>query len=215
MKKYQYILFDMDGTLVDSEPGILDYLKETLKTLGVEKYEANYLRKFLGPPLKDSFLAYFNMEESEAEAAVKIFRSHYSNEGMYKSKLYKGIKETLAFLSGKYDLFIATSKPTPYTEIIAKELGIHQYFRGIAGSNLDNSRGKKEEVIQYILDEFSILDKSQSLMIGDKAQDLIGARKCEIDGAGVSYGYGTMEELSSQEPMIIFDSPEEIIEYLE
>lgn len=146
MKKYQYILFDMDGTLVDSEPGILDSLKETLKTLGVEKYEANYLRKFLGPPLKDSFLAYFNMEESEAEAAVKIFRSHYSNEGMYKSKLYKGIKETLAFLSGKYDLFIATSKPTPYTEIIAKELGIHQYFRGIAGSNLDNSRGKKRKL---------------------------------------------------------------------
>ena len=63
MKKYQYILFDMDGTLVDSEPGILDSLKETLKTLGVEKYEANYLRKFLGPPLKDSFLVYFNMEE--------------------------------------------------------------------------------------------------------------------------------------------------------
>lgn len=59
---------------------------------------------FLALPLKDSFLAYFNMEESEAEAAVKIFRSHYSNEGMYKSKLYKGIKETLAFLSGKYDL---------------------------------------------------------------------------------------------------------------
>lgn len=214
MKKYQYILFDMDGTLVDSEPGILDSLKETLKILEVEKYDADYLRKFLGPPLKESFIAYFNMEESEAEAAVKIFRRHYSNEGMYKSKLYKGIEETLAHLFGKYTLFIATSKPTPYTEVITKELGIYQYFRGIAGSNLDNSRGKKEEVIQYLLDEFSIRDKSQSLMIGDKAQDLIGARKCGIDAAGVSYGYGTMEELSSQEPIIIFHSPEEIIEYL-
>lgn len=214
MKKYQYILFDMDGTLIDSEPGILASLKETLKILGIEKYDANYLRKFLGPPLKESFMSYLHMEESEAEAAVKIFRDRYSNEGIHKSKLYEGIKEILVYLFGKYNLFIATSKPTPYTEVIAKELDIHQYFRGIVGSNLDNSRGKKGEVIQYILDKFFILDKSQSLMIGDKAQDLIGARECGIDAAGVSYGYGTIEELSSQKPVIIFDSPEEIIEYL-
>lgn len=215
MKEYQNILFDMDGTLVDSEPGILESLRYTLDILKIKSCKDETLQKFLGPPLKNSFQSYLHMNECEANEAVKIFRQYYSTKGMYKGKLYKNIVKVLEELYGKYDLFIATSKPTLYTVSIAKRLGISQYFEGIVGSNLDNSRSKKEEVIQYLLKEFSLKDKTKILMIGDKAQDIVGARCCGIDAIGVSYGYGTIKELMEQKPLAILNMPEQLINFLE
>lgn len=212
MSNYKHILFDMDGTLVDSEGGIIESLLYTLEVLNYGTLEESEVRKFLGPPLNKSFQDNCNMTEGEAEEAVKIFRSYYQEKGVYNAKLYDGVKEALEDLSKKEILlYIATSKPTVYAQKIAKNLGITEYFRDIVGSNLDNTRSDKAEVIQYILDTYELKEKEKVLMVGDKSHDLIGARKCGIASMGVTYGYGTTKELEQEKPLHIIQNIHELI----
>lgn len=215
MSNFKYLLFDMDGTLIDSEPGIIESLLYTFDQIGIKSIPVEVTRQFLGPPLKNSFMNLLNMDEQQALEAVKIYRQYYSDKGMYKATIYKEITELLEDLAGKYELFVATSKPTVYAEEILRHLGIEKFFKGVAGSNLDNSRGKKEEIIQYILNSNNITDLESVLMIGDKSHDIIGAYQCGIKALGVTYGYGTVEELRQQKPIKILNRPSEISKFLE
>ncbi|HJC90846.1 MAG TPA: HAD-IA family hydrolase [Candidatus Mediterraneibacter excrementigallinarum] len=215
MKKYQNILFDMDGTLIDSQNGIMESIIHTLKILEINEADMDKLRSFIGPPLKKAFVDAYNMSENDADNAVEIFREYYKEKGIYNVELYTGIESMLNTLKESgYHLFIATSKPTDFTEKIVSYLNIDQYFRGIAGSNLDNTRSKKSEVIQYLLDTYQMDNKDEILMIGDKSQDIRGACQCGISAVAVSYGYGTENELLQSKPLYIADSPEDLTLYI-
>lgn len=213
---YKYLLFDLDGTLVDTSEGILKSAQFALREMGIEEPDINRLKHFIGPPLKDTFINMYRMSDLKAVEATAAFRRYYNQEGKFQCRLYDGITDMLHKLKESgYSLFVATSKPTVFSRDILKFLNIECYFEGIVGSNLDNTRSKKVEIIQYILTEYGIEDKSQVVMIGDKSHDLIGAVQAGVSGVGVSFGFGTKEELCSVSHRIIVDSAEELFEYLE
>lgn len=210
----KYLLFDLDGTIADTEEGILSSVKYALKELKIDEPDINHLKQFIGPPLKSTFQLLYDLDDEVADYATKIFREYYAKDGKYQCKLYDGMLETLQLLKDRgYVLFIATSKPTVFAVDIAKHLGISSFFEEIVGSNLDNTRSKKADIIQYILDKYNIKEKNAVVMIGDKSHDLIGATQCDIKGVGVTFGYGTKEELESCQYEVLVDSPEELVSY--
>ena len=207
MGQYKYILFDMDGTLVDSAPGILEAVRYAQEKLHLPVLEDDALRAFLGPPLKVSFQTVYGMEEEAAGKAAQVFREYYSVAGMFHGELYPGVGGTLSILKRRgYSLYIATSKPTIYAKRIAERLGIDRYFTDIVGSNLDNTRGGKQEIIQYIMDGLPAEESESFLMVGDKSHDIAGAAACGIRAIGVSYGFGSLVELENARTVYVIDT---------
>ena len=211
----KYVLFDLDGTLVDTSEGILQSISMALNELGVDNIDTEKMKCFIGPPLKTAFIEYCCMSPEQAAEATKVFRKFYNESGKYVCKLYDGITETLSMLKENgYVVAVATSKPTVFAVDILRFLHIDHYFDEIVGSNLDNTRSSKHEVIQYILDKYQIQDLDQVVMIGDKAQDLIGAETCGVHGIGVTYGFGSCEELSSVKSRVVLPMPNAVYNYI-
>lgn len=211
----KYVLFDLDGTLVDTSEGILDSIRLAAKELGIEKIDVDNMKCFIGPPLKDAFMEFCGMNPEQAADATKIFRKYYDQGGKFGCTLYPHMAETLASLKQSgYVLFVATSKPTVFAIDILHYLNIGQYFEEIVGSNLDNTRSTKCEVIAYILEKYQIRDLNQVVMVGDKSQDLIGANCCGIHGIGVTYGFGSYEELVNVKHDALLTTPHEICDCL-
>lgn len=210
MKNYQNILFDLDGTLIDSKEGIVNSVKYALShfSISVEKDEELY--KFIGPPLRESFSKYYGFNENDTELAVTKYREFFSKEGMFQNALYKGILELLgSLINAKKNLIIATSKAEIYTKQILKNLKIDKYFSFICGSTLDGSRSTKGQIIQYILKTNNLLCDN-CVMIGDKSHDILGARESNMDSIGVLYGYGSYEELKEANATYIIKDVKEL-----
>ena len=208
------VLFDLDGTLADTSGGILDSIAKAAAVLGLPAGDEAEMKKFIGPPLKPAFMAHYGLDEEAATEAVRVFRGFYAETGKYICELYGGIADMLQQLKAAgYRLFVATSKPTVFAEEILKRLGVDGYFEAIVGSNLDNTRGAKHEVIDYILQSYGV-DPAASVMIGDKAQDLIGAARCGLAGIGITFGYGSREELAAEPHVALLDTPADIVTFL-
>lgn len=211
---YRNLLFDLDGTLADTKEGILLSLRYGLEKMGIRETDEAVLRSFIGPPLKEAFMEHYGMSEQEALATLAHYRVCYSGGGMYRCRLYPGMEEVLRRLSREgYGLYVATSKPDRFAAQILGHLGVANLFREIAGSLLNNTRTKKQEVIRYLLEKYPELPGS-ALMIGDKAQDLRGAAACGIPAAGVLYGYGGINELAGEPNVILVNTPEELYGFL-
>lgn len=211
---FRHLFFDLDGTLADTEEGIILSLRYALEKMGHPDVDDKVLHSFIGPPLKDAFMGHFGMSEQEALTTLAHYREYYSGGGLYRCRLFPGVEALLQRLSGEgYGLFVATSKPEVYAKKILDHLGVAGLFREIAGSLLDNTRTKKHEVIQYLLDKYPET-KGDALMIGDKTQDLVGAAKCGIPAVGVLYGYGSREELSGEKSAALVPSPEELYRFI-
>lgn len=193
---YSTILFDLDGTLTDSSSGIINSILYSLNKMGIKGTDTDKLKKFLGPPLVDSFMDYCGFSREKAETAVEYYREYFSTKGLLENTVYNGIPELLSSLKklGK-TLIVATSKPEPFTNRILEHFDLTKYFDFIAGSNMDNTRCKKAEVISYALNSCHITDLSDTVMIGDREHDIIGAKTVGISSIGVLYGYGSYEEL--------------------
>ncbi len=198
MKKYSTILFDLDGTLTDSSQGIINSIIYALKKYDINDYDMSLLKKFLGPPLHESFAKYFGFDKEKSLQAVEFYREYFSTKGLLENEVYCGITDLLQTLkeSGK-TLILATSKPQPFTDRIMELFDLAKYFDFIAGSNMDTTRSKKAEVIEYALSKCNITDKSSVVMVGDRAEDMIGAKTVGIDSIGVEYGYGSFDELKN------------------
>ena len=198
MKNYQYILFDLGGTLTNSQLGITTCVAYALESFGIHTENPEELRKFIGPPLKESFVKYYNMTDGEGDRAVEKYRERFATVGLYENEVYAGIPELLQKLKAQgKTLLVATSKPTVYSDKILEHFGLKEYFSYIAGSELDGTRVNKAEVIQYALEQMKITESEKIVMIGDKEHDMIGAGICGVDSIGVLYGFGEREELEN------------------
>lgn len=212
VKNYRFLLFDMDGTLADTSEGVYAGLDYAIQKLCLRQLSESEKHMFLGPPLKTTFIRVYSMTEKEAEQATAAFREYYSRDGVLQCSPYPGIRETLEQLyQSDYKLFVATSKPTPFAEAIVKKFCLNGIFAAVIGSNLDNTRSKKAEIIQYILDNYCEQEKRYCLMVGDTKNDIDGANECSIDSAGVLYGFGTREELIISNATYIITTPSELL----
>ena len=212
---YNYILFDLDGTLTDPGRGITNSVAYALEKFGVSVSDKKELYKLIGPPLTDSFEKYYGFSKEDALIAVEYYREYFKPKGIYENEIYSGVPELLKSLkeSGK-TVILATSKPEIFAIEILKYFGIDEYFDFVAGATLDKSRTKKGDVIAYALNSCNITDKSDCLMVGDREQDIKGAIANGIDSLGVLYGYGDFEELSNAGATYIAKTVDEIIKYV-
>ncbi len=215
MKSYSTILFDLDGTLSDSSQGIINSIIYALEKYDVNDYDMPLLKKFLGPPLHESFEKIMGFDKEKSLQAVKLYREYFSSKGLFENEIYGGVSDLLQNLkeNGKA-LIVATSKPQPFTDRIMEHFNLAKYFDFIAGSNMDTTRSKKAEVIEYALSECNIKDKSKVVMIGDRAEDMIGAQTVGVDSIGVEYGYGTFDELKNAGATYIVKTVDELKDLL-
>ena len=198
MKKYKYILFDLDGTITDSAPGITNSVKYALKKLGAPIPPYETLCKFIGPPLLDGFRDICGFDTEKAQAAVKLYREYYETTGLFENAVYDGIPELLrALKENEKTVILATSKPEKFARLILDHFDLMQYFNYAAGASMDETRNKKDAVIAYALKECNITDKSLAVMVGDRHHDIFGAKENGISSVGVLYGFGNREELTA------------------
>lgn len=197
MKRYPYILFDLDGTVTDPGEGITNSVMYALRKLGIEETERRKLYPFIGPPLADSFREFYGLSAGEAQEGIRFYREYYSEKGIFENKLYPGMENVMKKLKNdKRHVILATSKPEFFAAKILKYFHLDGYFEFVAGATMDERRVKKGEVIAHALKTCGITDVSQALMIGDRKHDIWGARENGIDSMGVLYGYGSREELT-------------------
>ncbi len=197
MKQYKYLLFDLDGTITDSETGITRCVAYALNCFGIQVNDLRELSPFIGPPLLDSFKDFYNFTDEQATVAVAKYRERYADKGILENELYPGIEELLADAqkNGK-TVILATSKPEIFAKRILDHFGLSDYFSFVAGSGLDGSLHTKTDVINYILQSNQITNLESVVMIGDRKHDIIGAKNVGIDSIGVLYGFGDYKELS-------------------
>ncbi len=196
MKAYQVILFDLDGTITDPGLGITNSVAYALEKYGIAVEDRRALYTFIGPPLRDSFRRYYSFTAKQAEDAVAKYREYYRDTGIFECTVYDGMAELLAQLKqAEKRLIVATSKPEEFAVRILEHFELARYFDRIAGATMDASRGTKSQVIAYALEQERIFDPSQVVMVGDREYDILGAKEFDIDGIGVSFGYGSREEL--------------------
>ena len=211
---FQYILFDLDGTLTDPAIGITNSVMYALKKFGIEVNDRSELFKFIGPPLHESFEKYYGFSKMDAKRAVDYYREYYKDKGIFENKVYDGIEDLLKLLNNKKKtILLASSKPEVFARQILKHFNLANYFTFIAGSELDGTRTAKDEVIAYALKNCKIMDLSKAIMIGDREYDIIGAKKIGIKSLGILYGYGDRNELENAGADYILDTVDDIIKF--
>ena len=210
--KIKNILFDLDGTLTDPVSGITGSIQYAMKKLGKPVPAVDDLLWCIGPPLLVSFRKMLGPDSDKAEKALSLYRERYNAEGKFKNKIYAGIPELLQGLTTQgFKQFVATSKPQLFANDILIHFNLRHFFRGIYGSKFDGTLVDKGELIAYLLKKEAI-SAINTIMVGDRSYDIIAARKHGIYSVGVTYGYGTKEELIGSKADYIIDFPEEIME---
>ena len=193
--KYQTILFDLDGTLIDPAVGITNSVAHALMKFGIENMDRTTLYPFIGPPLVDSFSKYYRLSQEDSKRAVDCYREYFSVRGIYECNVYPGIETLLRSIkhSGK-KVLLATTKPERYAKQILDNLHLSPFFDCVAGSNMDGTRSQKGEIIPYALARLGKME-GNTVMVGDREHDILGAKQTGINSIGVLYGYGSEEEL--------------------
>lgn len=204
------ILFDLDGTLVDSRETIGAALLHALERVGVLDPDSVPVETVIGRPLLDIFCAEFAMDIPQAEQAICHYREHYDSLEQAGTKLYPDIREVLSLLrDAGLRMFVATVKPTTIAEKVLADMQLSSFFDGVAGASMSPERRDKASIISHALRKFG-LEAGCSLMIGDRDEDIEGARKNGVAALGVAYGYGSREELSAAGPLRIVERAGEI-----
>lgn len=186
------VVFDLDGTLTDSAPGIFNAIKYLQNKMGLKPLTEAQLRSCIGPPLNESFMRLWDVDFETAESFVKIYREYYLPTGIFENTVYAGIPELLKSLKEQdIRLLICSAKPTTMINTVLDHFDISKYFDQISGVALTGKLPTKGERLK------AMLDGNNAFMIGDRADDIIGAREAKIKSVGVLWGYGSKEELKS------------------
>lgn len=217
MNKKKYLLFDLDGTLTDSRPGIFHSIRHALEYYGMTA-EDEQLQPFLGPPLVDSFMKYFGFSRERAEESLVHYREYFQPKGMFENEVYPGIPEGLKRLQDAgCKLMLATSKPEIYARQILEHFDLAQYFTIIAGASMDEKRNTKADVLRYLLAQIPDVKEAQAegsvWMIGDRLYDVLGAAELGLPCLGVRYGYAAPGELEEAGAKAIAETVEDMIAF--
>ncbi len=196
MKKYKYLFWDLDGTIINSFEGITRSFAYALEHYGIHVEDMTELMPVLGPPLRDSFMDMYGFSEQKATEAVAKYRERYVTRFLAESALYPDIDKTIQKLCDSgYQNILATAKPEGFARSLLEYYKLDGYFSFITGASMDKSRDSKIKILEYIISKLNIQNTSDIVMIGDRKYDLCGAHSFGIDGIGVLYGFGSREEL--------------------
>lgn len=195
-KKYDVVLFDLDGTLTDSGEGIMKCAQYALAKMGIDIKDHLSLRKFIGPPLEDSFIDFYGFSTEKAHEAVMAYRERYFDIGMYEQQLYEGVNDFLERLKTEgYTVGIATSKMERQARWVVENFHLNVCINNVYARDDKGTIHTKADVIENALRRLNTTDRSRVLMIGDRKFDIRGATECGLDSAGVLWGYGDEAEL--------------------
>lgn len=196
---YQTILFDLDGTLIDTKPGIFKSLKTTLAALGITPPPDEKLTLFLGPPLRDCFLHVIGLTPELTDQAVAIFRRDLMESGnAFDCRVFDGMPQLLDHLkSARFKLGVATSKETSLAALVLDKMGIRDYFDAVSGTHVGNLASSKADSIRLAIAGIDGAAPATTVLVGDRCYDAQGAVQAGIESIGVFYGYGSAEEISA------------------
>lgn len=235
---YRNLFFDLDGTLLNTAPGIMWSLHKTFEEMKLPDLSDEQLRAFIGPPLFESYERYCGLTGEENQRAVKTYQKYFNEQGgreMYS--FYDGMEVLLQQLSDardemgnrRYRLFVATTKPEDIARKILTEIGYAPYFEFIGGAMQDNQGSQKVDVIKRVLRESGLVKESvaageapyesdaarqvidASLMIGDRYYDVRGAHLIGMKAVGALWGFGSEEEFAAWETDYLIARPEGLL----
>ncbi len=209
---YDTILFDLDGTLVNSQKGIELSLNVAFKKYGIV-YDGD-ITAFIGPPFVESFPSLLKTDKKLTELLIKEYRIVYAEQGVYQTTLFRGITDLLKTIKNEgKQIVLATTKPKCFAQIILKQKHIFKYFDFVSGTTLDGKLVDKVDVLKNAFDANELF-ASNAVLIGDTIYDALGAKDVGIDFIGVTYGYGKKEELIANGARAIANNPKELKKYL-
>ncbi len=207
MRKYDSVLFDLDGTLTDSGPGIMRSAAYAMNEMKIIQTSDESLRVFVGPPLKDTFMR-FGVPKDRVDEAIALYRKCYNAGAKFENIPYPGIEDLLGKLKEEgFRLFVATSKPEELAVEILKHFSMDGYFEVIAGATKDYSRERKDQVLAWLL---QTADVGNAVMVGDTEYDVSGAKEHGLPCIGVSWGYGTVGNMRNAGALQIVNTMEEL-----
>lgn len=209
--RYDWILFDLDGTLTLSEEGIIRSASYAMEQMGVPVPSYEEMKRFIGPPLKYSFMTYGGMDDAQAELAVEKYRERYREKGWAENSVYPGIPALLKALKrAGVKLGVATGKPQIFTDQILDLFGLRPYFDTVCGISISDHSADKKKLISAALPAGC----TRACMVGDRKFDIEAARALGLDAVGVLYGYGSREELAQAGATAIVETPDELAQLL-
>lgn len=215
MNKYKYVLFDLDGTISESAPGIRQSLEYAIRSMNKPLPNLDDYTLYIGPPLIDTFLNLCHFSREEGLDATEIYRKYYNSKGKYLNRLYDGMKEVLSQLKANgIRVAVCSSKYEKFAEEIVDILGVSEYFDAVCGSYLDGSRKDKKDLIPYALKSLGgelEADRQNTVMIGDTFFDALGARQCGVDFIGAEYGYGSINAMKDEGAEVFVKTPSDIL----
>ncbi len=207
-----HILFDLDGTLADSSSGILWSFRATLDKIGLPADEAK-LRQLIGPPLGESF-GILGVEADRIDEVVAIYRAYYAERGVYQAELYGGVAATLLALSQQgVRLGVATAKRVDFARQMLATLGVAEYFDQICGATIDLQVTSKFDIMTMVLDRWTIAQRLDVWMVGDRHYDMVAARAHEVRAVGALWGLGTAQELRDAGSHWLVARPQDLLEF--
>lgn len=212
LRDYNYIAFDLDGTLINTYEGVSNALQYVMKHFGRRELTQQEARLCIGPPLEDSYINLFGFTPEEARIGLAKFREFYGPIGQNQCKPYDGIEEVLAALqqNGK-KLFVATSKLITPALSILERFGLDKYFLHIEGSPPGEGDFRKSDILNAAFRHLDIKDKSDVILIGDTKYDIIGAKEAGIASMGILYGFGSKEDFIANGADYIVDGVDDIL----
>lgn len=207
---YKYVVFDLDGTLIDTSEGTVKMFKKSLNHAGIFDTDEN-IKSLIGPPLTRRLVNDFGLSEERAREAVDVGNKYFFEKGVYECQVFDNMIETLEELKDRgIKMSVATSQPEETALMEMEHVGIHNYFETIQANNLYQTRGTKSDFIKTCLKSMDVKDKLDAIMIGDKRPDILGGKDNDLDTIGVLYGYGDLKEIKESEPTHIADLPVDI-----
>lgn len=205
-----HLLFDLDGTLTNPYQGITACIGYALQQLGQPLPAERSLSEWIGPPLQDSFVAVLGNAEQAAEA-VRLYRDRFAAVGLYENEVYEGIAAMLAELArSPHTAWVCTSKPRVFAEKIVAHFQLASFFQGVYGSELNGERAHKADLIAHLLTTEG-MDTEAAVMIGDRRHDIHGAKHNGVRAIGVTWGFGTVNELTAAGADCLCHEPSELM----
>ena len=208
-----HLLFDLDGTLTNPYQGITACIRYAFQQLGQPLPEESALSEWIGPPLQDSFIQVLGCAEQATEA-VRLYRERFATVGLYENEVYEGIPAMLEEVArSPHTAWVCTSKPRLFAEKIVAHFQLAPFFQGVYGSDLNGDRTHKDELIAHLLTTEGI-DVADAVMIGDRHHDIDGAKHNGVSAIGVTWGFGTVQELTAARADCLCHEPGELLAHL-